>query len=182
MSGPIKLIKLATMCVFVSLISGAINITPAETIDAEAAAPSEEIIVAVVGVEENEAAPVEVELLMNEQSPLPERAPYATAGSSENPFSGHSWYTPPPAQTVSHVPPPPVIREPTAPPLPYKLLGSYEQAGSATLYFLVKGDRVYDVAIGDTLDGTYSVDGVVNGQLMLTYLPLNTSQGLRLGE
>jgi len=78
--------------------------------------------------------------------------------------------------------PPPAPRVPTAPAFPYKLLGSYEQRGSDTLYFLVKDDRVYDVTIGDTLDGTYSVDGVTNGQLMFTYLPLNTSQGLRLGE
>lgn len=109
---------------------------------------------------------------------LPVRMP--NSGNKENLFSGHSWYAPPP-------PPPtrksaPVRREPSAPPLPYKLLGTYEQGDSGTLFLLVKGDRVYDVTIGDTLDDTYRVDGVTNNQLMLTYLPLNTSQGLRLGD
>ncbi len=109
---------------------------------------------------------------------LPVRSPHA--GNNDNLFSGHSWYTPPPAPPVRRVAP--VKRGPTAPPLPYKLLGTYEQGDDDTLYLLTKGDRVYDVAVGDTLDNTYSVDGVMNGQLMFTYLPLNTSQGLRLGE
>jgi hypothetical protein len=113
------------------------------------------------------------------ESELPIRV--ARTGKYSNLFEEHSWYTPPPPPPARKAPPP-VHREPTAPPLPYELLGSYEQAGSKTLYFLVKGDRVYDVTIGTVLDGTYSVDGVTNGQLMFTYLPLQTSQGLRLGE
>ena len=110
---------------------------------------------------------------------LPKRAPHD--GVSEDLFRGHSWYTPPP-------PPPkrervaPVVRKPVAPPLPYKLLGSYEELGSPTIFYLVKGDRIYDVVVGDKIDGTYSIDSVSNGQLMFTYLPLNASQGLRLGD
>jgi len=96
-------------------------------------------------------------------------------------FARHSWYTPPPAP-VQRPAPKPVERQPVAPPLPYTLLGSYEEAGQPTLYFLVKGESTYDVRVGDTLDSTYHVDGVANGQLMFTYLPLNTSQGLRLGD
>ena len=110
---------------------------------------------------------------------LPTRAPHQ--GVAENLFRGHSWYTPPP--------PPPkrdasvaVKRKPVAPPLPYKLLGSYEELGSPTIFYLIKDDRIYDVVVGDEIDGTYSVDSVSNGQLMFTYLPLKTSQGLRLGE
>jgi hypothetical protein len=97
--------------------------------------------------------------------PLPKRPPHA--GIDENIFSGHAWYTPPPPPPKRIVPAP-VAREPTAPPLPYTLLGSYAQAGSPTLYFLVKGERTYDVRIGDILDDTYSVDNVSNGQLMFT--------------
>lgn len=108
---------------------------------------------------------------------LPVRA--AHTGNTANLFAGHSWYTPPPVPAHKGAP---VRREPVAPPLPYKLIGTYEQGDDDILYFLVKGDRVYDVAIGDTLDGSYTVDGEMNGQLMFTYLPLNTSQGLRLGE
>ncbi len=113
------------------------------------------------------------------QGLLPQREPHK--GVDEDMFKGHNWYTPPP-------PPPrrpatkPVRRKPVAPPLPFKLLGTFEQAGSPTLYFLVKEDRIYDATIGDTLESTYRVDRVSNGQLMFTYLPLKTSQGLRLGE
>ncbi len=105
----------------------------------------------------------------------------AHGGVATDLFAGHSWYTPPP-------PPPiraraaPVVREPTAPPLPFSYIGRYEQDGVQTLFYLVKGDRVYDVKVGDVIDDTYTVDRISNGQLMFTYLPLNSSQGLRLGD
>jgi hypothetical protein len=95
-------------------------------------------------------------------------------------FSAHSWYVappaPPPAPVVAQ--PPPV---PTAPPLPFAFMGSYRADGAAT-YFLTAGDRVYDVKIGDTLDNTYSVDGVKSGQLLFTYMPLRIQQSLAVGD
>jgi hypothetical protein len=110
---------------------------------------------------------------------LPRREPHG--GVDENMFDSHRWYTPPPPPQKRMVAKPPE-RKPVAPPLPFELLGTFEQAGSPTVYFLVRGDRIFEVAPGDTLEGTYSVDGISNGQLMFTYLPLSTSQGLRLGE
>lgn len=110
---------------------------------------------------------------------LPGRSSYH--GVQENLFRGHSWYTPPPPPP-RRAAPVSVKRAPVAPPLPFELLGSYEEAGSPTVYFLVKADRIYDVVVGDTIDKTYNVDSVSNGKLMFTYLPLKTSQGLRLGE
>ncbi len=96
-------------------------------------------------------------------------------------FSPHSWYVapppPPPAPTV--VLPPPA---PTAPPLPFAYMGSYRPEGAVPTYFLTSGDRVYDVKIGDTLDNTYSVDGVKSGQLLLTYIPLKIQQTLAVGD
>ena len=115
----------------------------------------------------------------SDASPLPERSAYT--GVSNDVFARHSWYTPPP-QPKRAPAPKPVERKPVAPPLPYTLLGSYEESGAETMYFLVKGNNTYDVHVGDTLEDTYRVDGVSNGQLMFTYLPLNTSQGLRLGD
>jgi hypothetical protein len=41
---------------------------------------------------------------------------------------------------------------------------------------------VFDVHIGDTIDNTYSVDGVANGVLTLTYKPLNIQQTLAIGD
>lgn len=96
-------------------------------------------------------------------------------------FHSQSWYVapppPPPAPVVVVAPPPP-----TAPPLPFAVMGSYARPGDATVYFLTRDDRVFDVHIGDTIDTTYSVDGVANGQLLLTYKPLNIHQTLPLGD
>ena len=95
-------------------------------------------------------------------------------------FASHSWYVPPP-------PPPPVVEaapapppKPTAPPLPYKLIGSYTPDGEKTVFFLSAGDKVFDVHVGETLDNTYSIDSYSNGQLVLTYKPLNEKQQLQL--
>jgi hypothetical protein len=93
-------------------------------------------------------------------------------------FAGHSWYVPPP-------PPPrtaPVEVKPTAPPLPYGFFGSYTKTGDAAVYYLVRGDRIFDVRVGDVVEGTYHVDGDENGQLRFTYLPLNTPQTLAIGN
>jgi hypothetical protein len=61
-------------------------------------------------------------------------------------------------------------------------MGSYRPEGAVPTYFLASGDRVYDVKIGDTLDNTYSVDGVKSGQLLLTYIPLKIQQSLAVGD
>jgi hypothetical protein len=97
-------------------------------------------------------------------------------------FSALSWYVapppPPPAPVVAQAPP-----VPTAPPLPFAYMGSYRHEGAASpTFFLTAGDRVYDVKIGDTLDNTYSVDGVKSGQLLLTYMPLKIQQSLAVGD
>lgn len=59
-------------------------------------------------------------------------------------------------------------------------MGSYSHPGDPTTYFLMRGDRVFDVHVGDRIDGTYSVDREENGQLLLTFLPLKIQQGLAL--
>jgi hypothetical protein len=102
-------------------------------------------------------------------------------------FSAHSWYTPPPPPP----PPPPAptltaaqeaaLRAPVAPPLPFAYMGSYTPDGSNPVFFLMQGDRVYNVRVGDTLNDTYSVDSVANGQLVMTYKPLKIQQQLTVG-
>jgi hypothetical protein len=130
-------------------------------------------------------------------------APHAAAASSSTPvahsllalahrvveqtasgslFAVHSWYVAPPpplpvAVSTAPVEPP----KPVAPPLPFTYMGSYAPNGAASVFFLTQGDRVYDVHIGDTLDGTYTVDSFTNGQLVFTYKPLNTQQQLTTG-
>lgn len=95
-------------------------------------------------------------------------------------FPAQSWYVAPPAPPPAPVvPQPPPV--PTAPPLPFAFMGSYRADGTST-YFLTAGDRVYDVKIGDTLDNTYTVDGVKSGQLLFTYMPLKIQQSLAVGD
>jgi hypothetical protein len=91
-----------------------------------------------------------------------------------NLFAARSWFIPPPPPPPAPVVPPP---PPTAPPVPFTLVGSFAQGGE-TVYFLVHGDRSYDVKVGDVVEDTYRVDGVDNGQMALTYLPLNEHQTL----
>ena len=95
-------------------------------------------------------------------------------------FASHSWYVPPPpppAPAVTAPAPPP---KPEAPPLPYKLIGSYTPDGEKTVFFLSAGDKVFDVHVGETLDNTYSIDSYSDGQLVLTYKLLNQQQHLQL--
>ena len=99
-------------------------------------------------------------------------------------FATHSWYVarpppppPPPVPAASLVPP-----APTAPPLPYQYIGSYTPEGQKPVLLLSKGDRVFDVHVGDTLEDTYSVDGFNKSQILLTYKPLNIQQQLIVGS
>lgn len=97
-------------------------------------------------------------------------------------FAAHSWYVaPPPPATVAASTAPAAPAKPVAPPLPFTYMGSYAPDGAPPVFFLTQGDRVYDVHIGDTLDGTYTVDSFNNGQLVFTYKPLNTQQQLMTG-
>ena len=96
-------------------------------------------------------------------------------------FHAQSWYVaPPPPPPAPYVEPPPPPA-PTAPPLPFTVMGSYARPGDVAVYFLTRGDRVFDVRVGDTIDHIYSVDSAANGQLLLTYLPLKIQQTLPLG-
>jgi hypothetical protein len=107
--------------------------------------------------------------------------------SADSLFAAHSWYTPPPPPPAP-APAPALtaaqeaaLRAPVAPALPFAFMGSYTPDGSEPVFFLTKGDRVYNVRVGDTLDETYSVDSLSNGQLLLTYKPLQIQQQLTIG-
>jgi hypothetical protein len=95
-------------------------------------------------------------------------------------FAAHSWYTPPPPpppapQPVAIVRAPPV---PTAPPLPYTYMGSWLRDGGQPVFFLTRNDRIYDVKVGDTLDGLYRFEGLSGNALVFTYVPLKIRQTL----
>lgn len=166
--------RLLALFGLLALVVVAGTVVPAETGDTVETVEAVEMKVATVTAPVNEGAKQ-----VQDAAGLPVRP--AHAGVTMDLFNRQSWYTPPP--------PAPVVRQarvvtpsaPTAPPLPFTVMGSYEQEDE-TLYFLVKGDRVFDAKEGDILEGTYRVDGVSNGQLRFTYLPLDISQGIQLGD
>ena len=60
-------------------------------------------------------------------------------------------------------------------------MGSYMGDNGRLIIFLTKGDRVYSVSQGEVIEGTYRVEGIVSGQLVLTYLPMNIKQTISIG-
>ena len=67
------------------------------------------------------------------------------------------------------------------PPLPFQVLGRFVDEGKAA-YFLQAGERNVVARPGDTLEERYRFDGVVQGSLQFTYLPLNLKQTLAVGD
>jgi hypothetical protein len=103
----------------------------------------------------------------------------------EDMFKSKSWYIPPPPPPKPIYvppPPPPPPPPPTAPPLPYKFMGSFQEPGQKLVVYLSRGDKLYSVSAGDTLEGTYKIESINSGQLAMLYLPLNIRQNLRIGD
>ena len=67
------------------------------------------------------------------------------------------------------------------PPLPFQFLGRFVDEGKAA-YFLQAGERNVVARPGDTLEERYRFDGVVQGSLQFTYLPLNLKQTLAVRD
>jgi hypothetical protein len=109
-------------------------------------------------------------------------APAAAADNEvaiANAFATKSWYVPPPPPPPAKPEPPP---KPTAPPLPFAYLGRYDDPGKPTVIWLLRGDRLYTVSEGDSIDAIYHIDLVAKGRIELTYLPLQQKQVLQTGE
>jgi Tfp pilus assembly protein PilP len=70
---------------------------------------------------------------------------------------------------------------PVAPPLPFRVLGSYVQGGQVVV-FLQQNDMNLVVRVGDTIGETYKVDSLDSSTLKLRYLPLDQVQTLELGR
>ncbi len=86
------------------------------------------------------------------------------------------------SRLVARMPAPPVAPpKPTPPPLPFVFLGSYAAQGDPATYFLSRGDRIYDVKLGDSIDAEYSLDSLDGSNLVFTYLPLKAHQSLSVG-
>ena len=96
---------------------------------------------------------------------LPERSQLGKLSTQL--FASRSWQ--PPAPKISSAPPVPPA--PTAPPMPYRYAGKLVQGGRQSV-LLAKGDMLFPVNEGETLDGVYRVESIGETQITLTYLPL----------
>ncbi len=104
------------------------------------------------------------------------------ADASPSLFAAQQWAAP----VVAPVAVPQVVAQPTvqalleAPPLPFRMLGRYEEEGNV-VFFLQHNDGNLVVRLGDTIADHYKVESVQGDLLMLRHLPTNQSQGLNVG-
>ena len=80
---------------------------------------------------------------------------------------------PAPPQPVAAAPSAPAVA--VAPPAPYRFAGRVRK-GAEEEFLLSKGDLIFPVKEGETLDGTYRVVAVKAEGIELTYLPLGTTE------
>jgi len=106
---------------------------------------------------------------------LPSRDPIA--GGGRNPFSGHSWIAPPPPKAPVAAPAP-VVAPP--PPLPYRFAGEFRLPTGREIY-LARGDDIFGVHEGETIDGEYKVESLKSSELVLLHLASGTRQTMQFG-
>lgn len=92
-------------------------------------------------------------------------------------FGLRSWTPPPPPPSTTQAPPPP----PMAPPLPFTFLGKKSEMGSWEVY-LGRGENTYIVREGTRFAENYRVERIAPPQMTLTYLPLEQSQSMSVGD
>lgn len=69
---------------------------------------------------------------------------------------------------------------PTAPPIPFTVIGKKLDSGRWEVY-LAKGDATYIATQGTVIADTYRVESIAPTQMTLVYLPLNEQQTLQTG-
>jgi hypothetical protein len=101
---------------------------------------------------------------------IPERSTLGRTGSDL--FSVHSWM-PKPKPTAAEAP-----VAPTAPPLPFRFAGQFYR-DSGTEVYLAKGEEIFPVKEGDTLDGQYKVEAVTGSEVRFLHVPSGTAQTMQ---
>ena len=90
-----------------------------------------------------------------------------------DPFSAQSWLPRRKPAVVSSAPP-----EPVTPPLPYRFAGQFHRESGIEVY-VARGEEIFPVKEGDTLDGQYKVDSVSATEVSFIYLPSGARQTLQ---
>lgn len=63
--------------------------------------------------------------------------------------------------------------------MPFRFMGRWVEPDGLVV-FLTQGETVLLARKGDTLAGSWRVDEITQGQMNMTYLPLNMQQTLRI--
>ena len=113
-----------------------------------------------------------------------ERQPRQAGGVApgSDPFAKADWNPPPPP------PPPALLRretmelppKPVAPPIPYAYFGMSIQDGR-TVVFVMRDQRTFVLAVGEVIENLYRVEEIRPADVVLTYLPLNERQVMKIG-
>jgi len=94
------------------------------------------------------------------------------SGASRDLFSAHNWNPPPPPQPIEVA---------VAPPLPFVFMGQKLDGRNWEVY-LTREKETFVVREGTTFGGSYRVDKISPPLLELTYLPLNKTQMISIGD
>lgn len=86
--------------------------------------------------------------------------------------------TTPPIVITSPITPPAV---PTAPPMPFSYIGKYMEDGELVVFLGYRGTNLI-VKTGDVIQQTYKVEKIQPPVLAVTYLPMNITQNIQIGE
>src|SRR6266513_5708236 len=86
-----------------------------------------------------------------------------------DPFSAQAWL---PRRKPAVVSEPPVA---AVPPLPYRFAGQFHRDSGIEVY-VARGEEIFPVKEGDTLDGQYKVDSVSATEVSFIYLPTGARQ------
>jgi len=93
---------------------------------------------------------------------------------ASDPFSAHSWLPPAKHSAAAAAPPPP----PVAPPLPFRFAGQFYRESGAEVY-LAKGEDIFPVKEGDSLEGQYKVEAVTPSEVRFLHVPSGTTQTMQ---
>jgi hypothetical protein len=86
---------------------------------------------------------------------------------------------PPPPRPKAAEPPPPAPA--VAPPVPYRFAGKVLRGREAEV-LVSKGEFVFPVKVGDTLDGVYKVESIGNDRIEVVYLPLGSKDRITVSS
>ena len=89
-----------------------------------------------------------------------------------DPFSAQAWL---PRRKPAVVSEPPVA---AVPPLPYRFAGQFHRDSGIEVY-VARGEEIFPVKEGDTLDGQYKVDSVSATEVSFVHIPSGTRQTLQ---